>query len=134
MNAKAFIVGTIITISLVIGSQLVFVLVASYLSIASENNAFIQENKELMWFILGAGAYSLSLFIGGMITSALTDKNKIIHAGLVGLLVAVLSILTSGDLSELNYKAIIMIAAGLACGAFGGRIERGSLNTPSEES
>ena len=119
MNAKALILGSIVSVSLVIGSQLVFVLIASYIGIAAGDNVFIKENKELMWFVIGISAYAISLLFGGMITAALADKQKIVTAALVGLTVALLSVLTSGDLSELNYKAIVMVVAGTAFSAMG---------------
>jgi len=120
MCIRAIIFGIITTITLLLSSQLAFVLLASYISSAATEHAFINANKELLWFTLGAGTYCISFALGGMATALLADKNKIKHAAIVGFLVAAASILTTGDLSILNYKAVLLLIAGLAFAALGG--------------
>jgi hypothetical protein len=122
MSLKALILGCVITTIIFLSGQLVYILLASYIGSASVNYELIGEYKELLWFCFSMGTYAICFVLGGLFTSLLTDEKKIIHAGLVGFLVAGGSILISADLADLNYKAIILLAVGLCFAAWGGKI------------
>jgi len=122
MSIKAIIIGFIITTVIFLSGQLAYILLASYVGTAAMDQGLIGEYKELLWFCLSMATYAICFVLGGLFTSLLTDDKKVVHAGLVGLLVASGSVLISADLSDLNYKAIILLAVGLCFAAWGGKI------------
>ncbi len=130
MSIKALFIGTILTIVILLTGQLAYILLASYIGTASTDYTFFKEYKEPLWFCLSAGTYAICFICGGLFTSILTDKRKITHAAIVGFTVAALSLLGAGDSTLLNYKAIIIVIAGLAFSALGGKI--GCDPAPSE--
>ena len=122
MRIKAIIIGFILTTVIFLSGQLAYVLLASYVGTVSAGYGVIGEYKELIWFYLSMAVYAVCFLLGGLFTSLLTEKKKIIHAGLVGFLVSCGSVLVSADLSDLNYKALILVAVGLCFAAWGGKI------------
>jgi len=122
MSIKALFIGTILTIVILLSGQLAYILLASYIGTASTEYTFFKEYKDLLWFCLSAGTYAVCFILGGLFTSILTDQKKIIHAAIVGFIVATLSLLGNGDLTLLSYKAVIIVIAGLGFSALGGKI------------
>lgn len=122
MNIKAIVIGFILTTVIFLSGQVAYVLLASYVGTAATDNALVGEYKEVIWFYLSMAVYAVCFLLGGLLTSLLTDVKKIVHAGLVGFLVAGGSVLASADLSDLNYKAFILVAVGLCFAAWGGKI------------
>jgi len=122
MSIKAIVLGTLVSIVIFLSGQLVYILLAAFIGSSANEYATISEYKALLWFCLSAVTFAISFIFGGFITSMLTDKKKVLHAAIVGFLVAAISILSAGDLSALNYKALIMLIAGLGFSALGGRL------------
>lgn len=122
MSFKAIIIGIIITTVFFLSGQLAYVLLASYIGSAATDYSLINDNKELMWFVLSMTTYAICFTLGGVFTTLLTDSKKILHAAIVGLLVAGMFMLSAGDLSMLNFKAIILVAVGLVFATIGGVI------------
>ncbi len=121
MNIKAIVIGSFVTIIILLGGQLAYILLASYVGSAATDNVLVGEFKELIWFYLSLAAYSVCFFIGGLFTSLLTEERKIFHGSMVGFIVAGGSVLLSADLSDLNYKAVILVTIGLCFAAWGGK-------------
>ena len=122
MSIKAIIIGFILTTVIFLSGQLAYVLLASYVGTSAAGSGLIGEYKELIWFYLSMAVYGICFLLGGLFTSLLTNKKKVIHAGFVGFLVACSSILISEDFSDLNYKALILVAVGFCFSAWGGKI------------
>jgi len=122
MSIKALFLGSIISLIILLSGQLAYILLASYVGTASFESDFFREYKELLWFCLSMGTYAICFVLGGLFTSILTDKKKVMHAALVGFMIAMASVLTTGDWSALNYKALILVFIGLGFSALGGFI------------
>jgi len=122
MSIKAIILGTLLSIVIFLSGQLVYILLAAFIGSSANEYTAMNEYKTLLWFCLSAATFAISFILGGLFTSILTDKKKVLHAAIVGFLVAAISILSAGDLSALNYKALIMLVAGLGFSALGGRL------------
>lgn len=120
-NFKAVIIGLVVTLLIGLCGQVAFVLLASYVGMAAEDVAWIQQYKQQFWFALGMLAYCLSLILGGMVTAFISDKSAIANATLAGGLAAVVSVLTSGDTSELTLMALLLVGLGILFGGLGGR-------------
>lgn len=122
MSSKAILIGFILTTVIFLSGQLAYVLLASFVGTAATEHGLIGEYKELIWFYLSMAVYAVCFLLGGLFTSLLTDKKKVFHAGLVGFLVSCGSVFASANLSDLNYKALILVAVGLCFAAWGGKI------------
>ena len=133
MQLKAFIFGTIITLALIIGCQLVFVLLAS--SVAMSDVLWIKEHKKMIWELMGYLVFAFSLFLGGVLTSLLAHRKHAHNAALAGGLATLLSVLTAGDLAALNYKAALAVLAGVGLAALGGFVggKPAKMTPPSQE-
>ncbi len=122
MNAKVILIGTGVSVGLIIGSQLAFVLLASY--VAMSDVVWLKANKESVWVIIGTAVYALSLLFGGVITATLAEHRRVLHAAIAGSCAALLSVLTAGDLSALCEKAILVVLLGIGAAALGGKLTR----------
>ncbi|KZY30910.1 hypothetical protein A3752_00150 [Oleiphilus sp. HI0081] len=120
MRFRSLILGSIATIVILLSAQLAYVLIASYIGQAASNSTLIGEHKDLMWFFLSICSYALSFFLGGFITSLTESGAPVLNAVTVGFIVAMLSMLSVGDLSVLNTRALIMVFFGVAFAFLGG--------------
>lgn len=120
MSIRAIILGTILTIVILLSAQLAYVLLASFIGSAASDSTLIGEHKDQMWFVLSIAAYALSFLLGGMLTASLCKDYPVRHAAFVGFFVAVLSMVGLGDLEALNIRAFIMVFFGLVFAMLGG--------------
>ena len=121
MNLKALILGSIITTIILLTGQLAYVLLASYVSLAALDVSFLKEHIQLLWYVMSLFTYGICFAAGGFFTALIATSNKLSTAAFVGFLVALISVLTTDDLNDLNYKAVIFVLVGLGCAALGGR-------------
>ena len=131
MSIKALIIGIIVTIIICLCGQLAYILLAAYIGNASAEYVLIHDNKQLLWLCLSLGSYAICFLLGGIFTSLLTEKKKVIHAGVVGFVVSLGSVLSAGDFSSLNYKMVIMAVVGFSFSALGGFIGVRRANNPT---
>ena len=121
MNIKALVFGSIITTIILLSGQLAYVLLASYMSLAALDVLFLKEHIQLLWYVMSMLTYGICFAAGGFFTALISEDKKLKTASLVGFLVALISVLTTDDLNDLNYKAVIFMLVGLGCAALGGR-------------
>ncbi len=122
MSIKAIIAGIIFTIIILICGQLAYVLLASYIGTATSDYAFIKENVNALWFSLSALTFAICFILGGGVTAILTEHKKLIHAAIVGFVVSISSVLLTANLSDVGYKAAILVILGMVFAALGGLI------------
>ena len=120
MDIKGFILGAIVSTVVLLSGQLAYVLLASYVSLAALDVAFLKEHIQLLWYSMSLLTYGLCFAVGGFFTAIISEQKKIHTAAMVGFMVALVSVLTTDDLNDLNFKAIVFVLVGLGCSALGG--------------
>ncbi|MEJ1380012.1 MAG: hypothetical protein ROD09_03035 [Candidatus Sedimenticola sp. (ex Thyasira tokunagai)] len=121
-NWKAITGGTIITIILILTSQLGFILVAAFIGGAKDEFAFLSEHKEMLWRLLALLSLCISMMIGGMATAFFSQTNLIRNALITGGLVSCLSLLTTIGKGGLTATSALVVILGVAFAAMGGAI------------
>lgn len=120
MDIKAFILGSIVSSIILLSGQLAYVLLASYMSLAALDVAFLKQHIQFLWYTMSLVTYGICFAVGGFFTALIAQDKKLKTAALVGFIVALVSVLTTDDLNDLNYKAVLFVFIGLACAALGG--------------
>lgn len=116
MDLKVFLLGSIVSTIILLSGQL-----ASYVSLAALDITFLKQHVQLLWYSMSLLTYGLCFMAGGFFTALIAQDKKIMSAAVVGFTVALVSVLTTDDLNDLNYKAVIFVLVGLVCSALGGR-------------
>ncbi len=119
-NWKAVILGVIATTTLLLSSQLIFILIAAYIGGAKDELAFLSEHKEALWRVLALLSFGISLFIGGMITAFLAQKKPVASAMIAGGVACSLSLLTTLEGGQLTLTSALLVILGIMVAAAGG--------------
>ena len=120
MDLKAFIYSSVISAIVLLSGQLAYVLLASYVSLAALDVAFLKTHIQTLWYSMSLLTYGICFAIGGFATALIAQNKKLATAAWVGFIVALVSVLTTDDLNDLNFKAVLFVFVGLACSALGG--------------
>lgn len=121
ISLKAITLGLIITIVILLCGQLAYVLIASYVGTAATDIQVVNEHKESLWFSLSMLTYAFCFYLGGAFTAAFTTQKPMLNAAIVGGGVALISVLASGQWSDLNYRAGILILLGFVFSTLGAK-------------
>ena len=129
ISFKAIFLGTFITVVILLSGQLAYVLIASYVGTAATDIQVVNEHKDALWFGLSMLTYSICFYLGGAFTAAFASQKPVLNAALVGGGVAFISVITSGELSDINYRAGILIVLGLIFSSLGARPSKAELES-----
>ncbi len=122
MDWKAISAGVVATIVFWLVSQLVYVLAASAIGIASAHSewVFFSDYKEQLWFVTAMMIYCLTMIVGGLITSFLCNDRFVLNASIAGGLTGCLIVATSFGLGQLTMMSVVLVILGFVFAALGG--------------
>ncbi len=119
LDTKAIVVGSMATVFVLLSTQLAYVLLASYVGGSANDYAWVNEIKDLLWFLLSAASFCVSFFIGGVVTAILSRKQACADALAVAISVSALSVLSAGDIHLLNLKTLALTTLCIVCAWYG---------------
>lgn len=124
MNWRAISLGVVATVVVWLISQLIYVLAASAIGIASAHHefSFFSDYKEQLWFVTAMMVYCLTMIACGLITSFLCDSRFVLNSTLAGGITGCLILATALGVGELNLKSLLLPIFGFGFAAAGGFI------------
>ena len=73
MNVKAFLLGSIVSTVVLLSGQLAYVLLASYMSLAALDVAFLKAHIQTLWYSMSLLTYGVCFAIGGFATAIIAE-------------------------------------------------------------
>ncbi len=117
ISFKTILAGTIATSLIFLFNQFVFILIAGYSGVWLADSAFWQQNRELIWQAMGLLTLIISMSLGGVVVSMLSNDRRATHGLIVGLLTSSIFLLFARDLSKLNMMSTSIFFLGTLCTA-----------------